>query len=69
MNSQGIQRQNIQPQMNKKINYSRVVSDMKLSFQEIKMRRRQRLRELYLQELDQYEMELSQKGLSIVKER
>jgi hypothetical protein len=33
------------------------------------MRRRVRLRELYVLEMDMYEKELAAKGLSIVKER
>ncbi len=37
--------------------------------QEIKLRRHERLKELYLNEMDMYEQLLAEKGLSIVKER
>lgn len=54
---------------NKRIHDGKIRNELSLTNQEIKMRRRQKLRELYLQELNQYEAELNQRGLSIVKER
>lgn len=59
----------LEVQRGKRINDKNMKSELNLSFQEIKMVRRLRLRELYLRELEQYEIELNQRGLSIVKER
>ena len=44
-------------------------SEIENTYQEIKMRRRVRLRELYALEMEMYEKELAAKGLSIVIER
>ena len=50
-------------------NEQRMRNEIKNTYEEIKMRRRVRLRELYCIEMDMYEKELAAKGLSIVKER
>ncbi len=50
-------------------NERRMRNEITNTYEEIKMRRRVRLRELYCIEMDMYEKELAQKGLSIVKER
>ena len=50
-------------------NEQRMRNEIKNTYEEIKMRRRVRLRELYCIEMDMYEKELASKGLSIVKER
>ena len=44
-------------------------NEIENTYEEIKMRRRVRLRELYIIEMEMYEKELAEKGLSIVKER
>ena len=50
-------------------NERRMRNEITNTYEEIKMRRRVRLRELYCIEMDMYEKELAQKGLSIIKER
>ena len=50
-------------------NERRMRNEIINTYEEIKMRRRVRLRELYNIEMDMYEKELASKGLSIVKER
>ena len=50
-------------------NEQRMRNEIINTYEEIKMRRRVRLRELYVLEMDMYEKELAAKGLSIVKER
>ena len=52
----------------KKMNDKRIRNELTLTNQEIKLRRRVRLKELYAIEMDMYEKELANKGLSIVKE-
>lgn len=54
---------------NKKIHEGKIRNELSLNNQAVKMVRREKLRQLYLQELNQYEQELNSKGLSIVKER
>ncbi len=44
-------------------------NEIQNTYEEIKMRRRVRLQELYEIEMEMYEKELAQKGLSIIKER
>ena len=61
--------QKFQVQNAKKRNEQRMRSEIENTYEEIKMRRRVRLRELYVLEMDMYEKELAEKGLSIVKER
>ena len=61
--------QKFQVQNAKKRNEQRMRNEIENTYEEIKMRRRVRLRELYVIEMDMYEKELAQKGLSIVKER
>ena len=61
--------QKFQVQNAKKRNEQRMRSEIQNTYEEIKMRRRVRLRELYVLEMDMYEKELAAKGLSIVKER
>ena len=61
--------QKFQVQNAKKRNEQRMRSEIENTYEEIKMRRRVRLRELYIIEMDMYEKELAAKGLSIVKER
>ena len=61
--------QKFQVQNDKKRNEQRMRSELENTYEEIKMRRRVRLRELYVLEMDMYEKELASKGLSIVKER
>ena len=61
--------QKFQVQNAKKRNEQRMRSEIENTYEEIKMRRRVRLRELYAIEMDMYEKELAAKGLSIVKER
>lgn len=53
----------------KKINDNTIRKELSFTSKEIKIRRRQRLHELYLAELSMYENELSNRGLAIVKER
>ena len=53
----------------KRINDKKIRNELTLTSWAIKLRRRQRLHELYLEELSQYENELNEMGLSIVKER
>ena len=53
----------------KRINDKKIRNELTLTNSEIKLRRRERLHELYLKELSQYENELNEMGLSIVKER
>ena len=60
--------QKFQVQNAKKRNEQRMRSEIENTYEEIKMRRRVRLRELYIIEMDMYEKELAAKGLSIVKE-
>ena len=50
-------------------NEQRMRNEIINTYEEIKMRRRVRLQELYSIEMDVYEKELASKGLSIVKER
>ena len=54
---------------NEKRNEQRIKEELMFTYQEIKMRRRIRLRELYLAEYNRYEDELNKMGLSVVKER
>ena len=61
--------QKFQVQNAKKRNEQRMRNEIENTYEEIKMRRRVRLRELYVLEMDMYEKELAAKGLSIVKER
>ena len=61
--------QKFQVQNAKKRNEQRMRNEIENTYEEIKMRRRVRLRELYIIEMEMYEKELSEKGLSIVKER
>ena len=61
--------QKFQVQNAKRRNEQRMRSEIENTYEEIKMRRRVRLRELYIIEMDMYEKELASKGLSIVKER
>ena len=61
--------QKFQVQNAKKRNEQRMRNEIENTYEEIKMRRRVRLRELYIIEMEMYEKELAQKGLSIVKER
>ena len=53
----------------KKRNEQRMRNEIINTYEEIKMRRRVRLQELYELEMEMYEKELAQKGLSIIKER
>ena len=53
----------------KRRNEQRMRCEIENTQEDIKMRRRVRLRELYVLEMDMYEKELAEKGLSIVKER
>ena len=50
-------------------NEQRMRNEISNTYEEIKLRRRVRLQELYRIEMDMYEKELASKGLSIVKER
>ncbi len=50
-------------------NEQRMRNEISNTYEEIKMRRRVRLQELYCLEMEMYEKELAQQGLSIVKER
>ena len=50
-------------------NEQRMRNEIINTYEEIKLRRRVRLQELYSIEMDMYEKELAEKGLSIVKER
>ena len=61
--------QKFQVQNAKRRNEQRMRSEIENTYEEIKMRRRVRLRELYIIEMEMYEKELAQKRLSIVKER
>ena len=61
--------QKFQVQNAKRRNEQRMRSEIENTYEEIKMRRKVRLRELYIIEMEMYEKELAQKGLSIVKER
>ena len=61
--------QKFQVQNAKKRNEQRMRNEIENTYEEIKMRRRVRLRELYVLEMDMNEKELAAKGLSIVKER
>ena len=61
--------QKFQVQNAKKRNEQRMRNEIENTYEEIKMRRRVRLRELYIIEMEMYEKELAQKGLSIIKER
>ena len=61
--------QKFQVQNAKRRNEQRMRSEIENTYEEIKMRRRVRLHELYVLEMDMYEKELAAKGLSIVKER
>ena len=61
--------QKFQVQNAKRRNEQRMRNEIENTYEEIKMRRRVRLRELYVLEMDMYEKELASKGLSIVKER
>ena len=61
--------QKFQVQNAKRRNEQRMRNEIENTYEEIKMRRRVRLRELYIIEMEMYEKELAQKGLSIVKER
>ena len=60
--------QKFQVQNEKKRNEQRMRSENENTYEEIKLRRRVRLKELYAIEMDMYEKELANKGLSIVKE-
>ena len=59
--------QKFQVQNAKRRNEQRMRNEIENTYEEIKMRRRVRLRELYVLEMDMYEKELAAKGLSIVK--
>ena len=61
--------QKFQVQNAKRRNEQRMRSEIENTYEEIKMRRKVRLQELYVLEMDMYEKELAAKGLSIVKER
>ena len=61
--------QKFQVQNAKRRNEQRMRNEIENTYEEINMRRRVRLRELYIIEMDMYEKELAAKGLSIVKER
>ena len=61
--------QKFQVQNAKRRNEQRMRNEIENTYEEIKMRRRVRLQELYVLEMDMYEKELAAKGLSIVKER
>ena len=61
--------QKFQVQNAKRRNEQRMRNEIENTYEEIKMRRRVRLRELYVLEMDMYEKELAAKGLSIDKER
>ena len=61
--------QKFQVQNAKKRNEQRMRNEIENTYEEIKMRRKVRLQELYVLEMDMYEKELAAKGLSIVKER
>ena len=50
-------------------NEQRMRNEISNTYEEIKLRRRVRLQELYRIEMDMYEKELAFQGLSIVKER
>ena len=50
-------------------NEQRMRNEISNTYEEIKLRRRVRLQELYRIEMDMYEKELASQGLSIVKER
>lgn len=53
----------------KKINDSNISKELTLTHKDIKKHRFFQLKELYLQESKQFERELNNKGLSIIKER
>ena len=61
--------QKFQVQNAKRRNEQRMRSEIENTYEEIKMRIKVRLQELYVLEMDMYEKELAAKGLSIVKER
>ena len=61
--------QKFQVQNAKRRNEQRMRNEIENTYEEIKMRRIVRLRGLYIIEMEMYEKELAQKGLSIVKER
>ena len=61
--------QKFKVQNEKKRNEQRMRTEIENTYEEIKMRRKVRLQELYVIEMDMYEKELSAKGLSIIKER
>ena len=61
--------QKFQVQNAKRRNEQRMRNEIENTYDEIKMRRKVRLQELYVIEMEMYEKELAQKGLSIVKER
>ena len=61
--------QKFQVQNAKRRNEQRMRNEIENTYEEIKMRRKVRLHELYVLEMDMYEKELAAKGLSIVKER
>ena len=50
-------------------NDKQIKAEINFTWQEIQMRRRVRLMELYESEMSMYEKELNEKGLSLVKER
>ena len=50
-------------------NEQRMRNEISNTYEEIKLRRKVRLQELYRIEMDMYEKELASQGLSIVKER
>ena len=61
--------QKFKVQNEKRRNEQRMRSEIENTYDEIKMRRKVRLQELYVIEMEMYEKELAAKGLSIVKER
>ena len=61
--------QKFKVQNEKRRNEQRMRNEIENTYDEIKMRRKVRLQELYVIEMEMYEKELAAKGLSIVKER
>ena len=61
--------QKFKVQNEKRRNEQRMRNEIENTYEEIKMRRKVRLQELYVIEMEMYEKELASKGLSIDKER
>ena len=61
--------QKFKVQNEKRRNEQRMRNEIENTYEEIKMRRKVRLQELYVIEIEMYEKELASKGLSIDKER